>query len=158
MKLPTVSYIRYWPGSFFMFCKKRTRLISSHLDWISLVNNGFTTVSCSNKNLALIRIKEELFICMLWEREPTVMVHACFSFNKLKHKCDMRGLQWWLNVKTLSDMRCQKAVNFVHFVSLFIQYFSLCGIKAGNLEGPCALREQTKTHDLSSLAQGHYQP
>ena len=88
MKLPTVSYFhifRYWPGSFFMFCKKRTRLISSHLDWTSLVNDGFTTVSYSNKNLALIRIKEGLFICMLWEREPTVMVHACCSFNKLKN-------------------------------------------------------------------------
>ena len=70
----------------------------------------------------------------------------------------MRGLQWWLNIKTLSDMRCQKAVNFVHFVSHSIQYFSLCGIKAGNLEGPCALREPIKTHDLLSLAQGHYQP
>ena len=138
--------------------KNRARLISNHLDWTSLVNNRFTTVSYSNKNLALIRIKEELFICMLWEREPTVMVRACFSFNKLKHKCDMRGLQWWLNIKTLSDMICQKAVNFVHFVSHSIQYFSLCGIKAGNLEGPCALREPIKTHDSLSLAQGHYQP
>ena len=70
----------------------------------------------------------------------------------------MRGLQWWLNIKTLSDMRCQKAVNFVHFVSHSIQYFSLCGINAGNLEGPCPLRKPIKAHDLLSLAQGHYQP
>ena len=71
----------------------------------------------------------------------------------------MRGLQWWLNIKTLRDMRCQKAVNFVHLVSHSIQYFSLCGIKAGNLDGGlAALREPIKTHDLLSLAQGHYQP
>ena len=56
-------------------------------------------------------------------------------------------------------MRCQKAVNFVHLVSHSIQYFSLCGIKAGNLDGGlAALREPIKTHDLLSLAQGHYQP
>ena len=71
----------------------------------------------------------------------------------------MRGLQWWLNIKTLSEMRCQKAVNFVHFVSpLHAIYFSLCGIKAGNPEGPCPLREPIKPHNLLSLAQGHYQP
>ena len=39
-----------------------------------------------------------------------------------------------------------------------MQYFSLCGIKAGNPEGPCPLREPIKPHNLLSLAQGHYQP
>ena len=39
-----------------------------------------------------------------------------------------------------------------------MQHFSLCRINAGNLNGPCPLREPIKTHDLLSLAHGHYQP
>ena len=105
--------------------KKRTKLISSHLDRTSSVNKGFII---RQKHFALLWIKNELFtstagkesyLC-LQQNKPTRVAYVSFVLNVLR--CCLR----------LHRRLCPKSYELCQSASR--NFFFLNGIEAGNPE------------------------